>query len=40
MQRIRVTFGRGEVTKFVGHLDVIRFWERGTGRTAAPAARP
>lgn len=32
MQRIRVTYARGEATKFVGHLDLIRFWERAFRR--------
>ena len=28
MQRLRVTFGRGEETRYLAHLDLMRFWER------------
>lgn len=38
MQRIRVMFGRGEATKFVGHLDLVRFWERAIRRAGLPLA--
>lgn len=38
MQRIRVTYARGEATKFVGHLDLIRFWERAFRRAELPLA--
>ncbi len=38
MQRIRITYARGEATKFVGHLDLIRFWERAFRRAELPLA--
>ena len=32
MQRLRVTFGRDETTKYISHLDMMRFWERAFRR--------
>ncbi len=32
MQRLRVTFSRGENTKYVPHLDMMRYWERAFRR--------
>lgn len=37
-QRIRVTFARGEATKYITHLDVMRFWERALRRAELPVA--
>ncbi len=38
VQRIRVTFSRGETTKYITHLDVMRFWERALRRAELPVA--
>lgn len=38
VQRIRVTFSRGEATKYITHLDVMRFWERALRRAELPVA--
>ncbi|MBI2850491.1 MAG: DUF2344 domain-containing protein [Chloroflexi bacterium] len=38
MQRLRIRFGRGEETKFISHLDVIRLWERALRRAQIPLA--
>lgn len=37
-QRLRITFGRGEATKFISHLDMMRFWERAFRRARLPIA--
>lgn len=37
-QRIRVIFSRGEATKYISHLDVMRFWERAFRRAQVPLA--
>ena len=36
MQRLRVTFSRGEQLKYLSHLDVMRLWERALRRAALP----
>jgi len=36
MQRLRVTFSRGEDLKYLSHLDVMRLWERALRRAALP----
>ncbi|MDY7019072.1 MAG: TIGR03936 family radical SAM-associated protein [Chloroflexota bacterium] len=36
IQRLRVKFGRGEETKFISHLDIMRFWERALRRARIP----
>jgi len=38
MQRLRLSFGRGEEVKFISHLDVLRFWERAFRRAKVPLA--
>lgn len=38
MQRVRVTFSRGEQTKYVPHLDIMRYWERAFRRAGIPIA--
>lgn len=38
IQRIRVTFARGESAKYITHLDVMRFWERALRRAELPVA--
>lgn len=38
MQRLRVTFGRGEATRYIAHLDLMRFWERAFRRAGLPVA--
>ena len=37
-QRVRITFGRGENTRYVGHLDMVRTWERIIHRAELPIA--
>ena len=37
-QRLRVTFARGETTKYITHLDLMRFWERALRRAELPVA--
>ncbi len=32
MQRLLITFGRSEATKYIAHLDMMRFWERAFRR--------
>ncbi|MGC8787739.1 MAG: DUF2344 domain-containing protein, partial [Anaerolineae bacterium] len=27
MQRLRITFGKGEEIKYISHLDLMRAWE-------------
>ncbi len=38
VQRLRVTFGRGEELKYITHLDLMRFWERALRRAQLPVA--
>ena len=38
MQRLRITFSRGEEVKYISHLDVMRLWERALRRAGIPMA--
>ncbi|MFH1486010.1 MAG: TIGR03936 family radical SAM-associated protein [Chloroflexota bacterium] len=38
LQRLRLTFGRGEEVKYISHLDMMRLWERTLRRAALPVA--
>ena len=38
MARLRITFGRGEPVKYLGHLDLVRLWERAIRRAEIPLA--
>jgi radical SAM-linked protein len=38
IQRLRITFTRGEETKYITHLDLMRFWERAFRRAGLPIA--
>lgn len=38
VQRLRVTFSRGDELKYVTHLDMMRFWERTLRRAGVPIA--
>jgi radical SAM-linked protein len=38
MQRLRITFSRGEELKYISHLDMMRLWERALRRAAMPVA--
>lgn len=38
VQRLRVTFSRGEELKYITHLDLMRFWERTLRRASVPIA--
>jgi radical SAM-linked protein len=38
MQRMRVTFSRGEEVKYLSHLDLMRLWERALRRADIPLA--
>ena len=38
MQRLRVTFCRGQEVKYITHLDLMRLWERMLRRAAIPVA--
>ena len=38
VQRLRVTFARGEEMKYITHLDLMRFWERALRRAELPVA--
>ncbi|MDP9238728.1 MAG: TIGR03936 family radical SAM-associated protein [Chloroflexota bacterium] len=38
VQRLRVTFARGEDLKYITHLDLMRFWERALRRAGLPVA--
>lgn len=38
VQRLRVTFTRGDEMKYITHLDVMRFWERALRRAGVPVA--
>ena len=35
-QRVRITFARGENARYVGHLDMVRTWERIIRRADLP----
>ncbi len=35
-QRLRITYSRGTQVQYVGHLDMMRFWERVLRRSRAP----
>ncbi|HEY4690821.1 MAG TPA: TIGR03936 family radical SAM-associated protein [Anaerolineae bacterium] len=37
-QRVRITFARGENVRYVGHLDMVRTWERILRRADVPMA--
>ena len=36
MQRLRVTFSRGDSLKFISHLDMMRLWQRALRRADIP----
>jgi len=36
MQRLRIRFSRGDETKFISHLDIVRLWERCFRRAHIP----
>jgi radical SAM-linked protein len=36
VQRLRVTFSRGDELKYITHLDMMRFWERALRRADVP----
>jgi len=36
MQRLRLTFGRGEEPKYISHLDLMRLWQRALRRAEIP----
>ncbi len=36
VQRLRITYSRGTQVQYVGHLDMMRFWERVLRRSKAP----
>ena len=38
MQRLRITFCRGDEVKYISHLDVMRLWERALRRASIPVA--
>jgi len=38
MQRLRITFSRGEEVKYLSHLDIMRLWERVMRRADIPLA--
>ncbi|MCX5749470.1 MAG: TIGR03936 family radical SAM-associated protein [Candidatus Saganbacteria bacterium] len=38
MQRIRIKYKKGDELKFIGHLDLVRLWERALRRTDLPLA--
>ena len=38
MQRLRITFSRGEEIKYLSHLDIMRLWERALRRADIPLA--
>jgi len=38
VQRLRVTFQRGEPVKYLTHLDLMRYWERALRRAGIPLA--
>jgi radical SAM-linked protein len=38
VQRLRITFSRGEEIKYLSHLDIMRLWERALRRADIPLA--
>ena len=38
VQRLRITFGQAGALRYVGHLDMVRTWERGLRRAGVPLA--
>jgi radical SAM-linked protein len=38
VQRLRITFFRGEEVKYISHLDMMRLWERALRRAGIPVA--
>ena len=38
MQRLRITFSRGDEVKYLSHLDMMRLWERALRRANIPLA--
>jgi radical SAM-linked protein len=38
LQRLRITYRHGESLRYVGHLDLVRAWERALRRSGAPLA--
>ena len=38
MQRLRIRLSRGEIIKFISHLDIMRLWERALRRAQIPLA--
>lgn len=36
MQRLRLTFGRGEELRYISHLDLMRLWQRALRRAEIP----
>jgi len=38
MQRLRITFSRGDEVKYLSHLDLMRLWERALRRAGIPLA--
>jgi radical SAM-linked protein len=38
VQRLRVTFAKGEEVKYISHLDLMRLWERALRRANVPLA--
>lgn len=38
MQRLRITFSRGDEVKYLSHLDLMRLWERALRRADIPLA--
>jgi radical SAM-linked protein len=38
VQRLRLTYARGLPQRYVGHLDMLRFWERALRRARLPVA--
>ncbi len=38
MQRLRITFSRGQEVKYISHLDLMRLWQRALRRAAIPLA--
>lgn len=38
VQRLRITFSQSGAMRYVGHLDVVRTWERGLRRAGVPLA--
>ncbi len=38
MQRVRLVFEKGAPLRFIGHLDLVRMWERAFRRAELPLA--